>query len=340
MNYYNEIKSKIIDNENYARIKDYSKEKQKVITYYEIGKLLTEAGSKYGENILGKYSERLMLEVGKKYNIRTLRRMKQFYIVFQKWSPLATNSIDDNQRKWSALSTESIEKNEKVSTMSTILNQKNNIKVSPLATQLTWSHYCELLTLKDMQEINYYIEMCKKYNLSTRELRERIKNNEYKRLDNFAKEQTLYQEQYEVTNFIKNPIIINTSHPYNKVTEKILKYLILEDLDNFLKELGRDFVYVGNEYKIKIGDRYNYIDILLYNLEYHCYVVVELKITELKSEHIGQVEKYMNYIDKNVRRVTDNETVGLIICKKENKLILEYCSEPRIFETTYLLKSL
>lgn len=322
MNYYSEIKSKIIDNENYARIKDYSKEKHKVITYYEIGKLLTEAGSKYGENILGKYSERLMLEVGKKYNRRTLYRMKQFYIVFQKWSPVATDSI---------------EKNEKVST---ILNKKNNIKVSPLATQLTWSHYCELLTLKDMQEINYYIDMCKKYNLSKRELRERIKNNEYKRLDNFTKEQTLYQEQYEVTNFIKNPIIINTSHSYDKVTEKILKYLILEDLDNFLKELGKDFVYVGNEYKIKIGDRYNYIDILLYNLEYHCYVVVELKITELKSEHIGQIEKYMNYIDKNVRRVTDNETVGLIICKKENKLILEYCSEPRIFETTYLLKTL
>lgn len=251
-----------------------------------------------------------MLEVGKKYNIRTLRRMKQFYIVFQKWSPVATDSIEKNE------------------------------KVSPVATQLTWSHYCELLTLKDMQEINYYIDMCKKYNLSKRELRERIKNNEYKRLDNFTKEQTLYREQYEVTNFIKNPIIINTSHPYDKVTEKILKYLILEDLDNFLKELGKDFVYVGNEYKIKIGDRYNYIDILLYNLEYHCYVVVELKITELKSEHIGQIEKYMNYIDKNVRRVTDNETVGLIICKKENKLILEYCSEPRIFETTYLLKSL
>ena len=310
MNYYNEIKSKIIDNENYARIKDYSKEKHKVITYYEIGKLLNEAGSKYGENILGKYSERLMLEVGKKYNRRTLYRMKQFYKVFQKWSPVATDSIEKNE------------------------------KVSPLATQLTWSHYCELLTLKDMQEINYYIDMCKKYNLSKRELRERIKNNEYKRLDNFTKEQTLYKEQYEVTNFIKNPIIINTSHPYDKVTEKILKYLILEDLDNFLKELGKDFVYVGNEYKIKIGDRYNYIDILLYNLEYHCYVVVELKITELKSEHIGQIEKYMNYIDKNVRRVTDDETVGLIICKKENKLILEYCSEPRIFETTYLLKTL
>lgn len=109
----------------------------------------------------------------------------------------------------------------------------------------------------------------------------------------------------------------------------------MEDLDNFLKELGTDFVYVGNEYKIKIGERYNYIDILLYNLEFRCFVVVELKITELKAEYIGQIQKYMNYIDKNIKRISDNETIGIIICKKENKFILEYCSNNKIFETTY-----
>ena len=92
MNYYNEIKNKIIDNEIYSKVKDYSKERHKVITYFEIGKLLNEAGGKYGDNIIEEYSKKLVNEVGKKYNKRTLFRMKQFYIVFnnQKVSPLAT----------------------------------------------------------------------------------------------------------------------------------------------------------------------------------------------------------------------------------------------------------
>ena len=92
MDYYEEIKNKIIDNETYERVKDYSKERHRVITYYEIGKLLYEAGGKYGANIIKQYSEKLVIEVGTKYNERTLRRMKQLYLFFkkQKWSPLAT----------------------------------------------------------------------------------------------------------------------------------------------------------------------------------------------------------------------------------------------------------
>ncbi len=91
MHYYNEIKNKLIDNEIYERVKDYSKERHKVETYYEIGKLLYEAGSKYGENIIGEYSKKMVIEVGKKYNSRTLRRYRQFYSTFnKKWSTLST----------------------------------------------------------------------------------------------------------------------------------------------------------------------------------------------------------------------------------------------------------
>ena len=82
MNYYNEIKNKLTDNEIYSKVKDYSKERHKVITYFEIGKLLTEAGGRYGDNIINEYSKKLVVEVGKKYNRRTLFRMKKFYIVF------------------------------------------------------------------------------------------------------------------------------------------------------------------------------------------------------------------------------------------------------------------
>ena len=85
------------------------------------------------------------------------------------------------------------------------------------------------------------------------------------------------------------------------ITEKILQKLILEDIPVFLKELGNGFTFIENEYKIKLGDRYNYIDLLLYNIKFKCYVVVELKITELKKEHTGQIMTYMNYIDKNIK---------------------------------------
>ena len=111
----------------------------------------------------------------------------------------------------------------------------------------------------------------------------------------------------------------------------------MEDIDNFLLELGNNFSYIANEYKIKIGDRYNYIDLLLYNIEFNCYVVVELKITELKKEYIGQIEVYMNYIDKTVKKVTQDKTIGIIICKKNNKFIMEYCSDKRIISKEYEL---
>ena len=121
------------------------------------------------------------------------------------------------------------------------------------------------------------------------------------------------------------------------VSEKILKQLILEDLDSFLNELGSGFTYVGNEYKIKLGDRYNYVDLLLFNYIYNAFIVIELKVTELKKEHIGQIKVYMNYIDKNIRSINCDKTIGIIICKKDNKFVMEYCSDSRIFKTTYEL---
>ena len=137
--------------------------------------------------------------------------------------------------------------------------------------------------------------------------------------------------------FIKNPILIKNSYDYELISEKILKELILEDMDNFLTELGDGFCYIKSEYKIKLGDRYNYIDLLLFNIKYNCYVVIELKVTELKKEHIGQINLYMNYIDKNIKNIYQDKTIGIIICKKDNKFVMEYCSDDRIYRTTYVL---
>jgi len=293
--YYSSIKNKIIDNEIYSKVKDYSKERHKVITYFEIGKLLYEAGNKYGDNVIDKYSKKLTLEVGKKYNERTLRRIRQYYLVFK-------------DKKW-----------------------------SPVATKLSWSHYTELLPIKDCNKLMYYINVCINLNLTRNELRNKIKSKEYERLPNEAKNKLLNNEYFEIKDFIPNPILIKNKNNIEINNEKVLHQLILENIEMFMKELGTSFCFIGSEYKIKIGDRYNYIDLLFFNINYNSYVVIELKITELKKEYIGQIHTYMNYIDTNLKTINHNNTIGIIICKKDNKFIMEYCSDSRILSREYQL---
>ena len=296
MNYYNDIKTKLIENENYAKIKNYSKERYKVQTYYEVGKMLNDAGKEYGENIIGQYAERLQIELGKKYSERTLYGMRKYYEVF------------------------------------------SNQKLNALCSILSWSHYRELIKIKDTDKIYYYVNQSSIRNLSVRELTNIIKDKEYERLNESTKQKLINQEKPTIQELIKNPIIIHSKNPTTNVSEKDLQNIILENIPYFLKELGNKFSFIDNEYKIKIGHRYIYIDLLLYNIEYKCYVVIELKVTELKKEHIGQIETYMHYIDKNIKSIEENNTIGIIICKKDNQFIMEYCSDPRILSRQYILK--
>ncbi len=206
-----------------------------------------------------------------------------------------------------------------------------------ITANLTWGHWIELLSIKDINKIKYYIKQCENLLLTTRQLRERIKNKEYERLDEVTKSKLIDDVSPTIVDLIKNPIVIKNNNNKEMLSEKALQKIILEDLDDFLKELGDSFCYIANEYKIKIGNSYNYIDLLLYNIKFNCYVVVELKVTELKKEHIGQIEVYMNYIDKNLKSVMQDKTIGIIICKKDNKFIMEYCSDKRILSKEYQL---
>ena len=291
MNYYSEIKNELINNEITKKVKDYSKNKSDLTTYYNVGKLLSEAGKHYGEGIISEYSKRLTVEIGKGYGLSNLKRMRQFYWLIEKGVAMPH--------------------------------------------QLSWSHILVLLPLKNKNEINYYINLAENLNLSYRELHERIKNKEYERLDDKTKEKLISSKETSVVDFVKNPIIIKNNSNKEIISEKVLQNIILENIPAFLKELGNGFTFVENEYKIKIGSSYNYIDLLLYNIKFNCYVVVELKVTELKKEHIGQIEVYMNYIDKNIREINQDKTIGIIICKKGNKFIMEYCSDSRILAREY-----
>ena len=297
-NYYNEIKNELLNNEVYKRVKDYSKNRNELSTYYNVGKLLIEAQggedrAKYGNGLIKEYSARLTKELGKRYSVTTLKYMRMFYLLYKK-SPT-------------------------------------------LSDLLSWSHYKELLSFNDINEINYYINTTERYNLSVRELREKIKNKEYQRLDDNTKIKLINKEEISIGDTIKNPIIIKNNLEIDKenVSEKILQRLILEDIPSFLKELGEGYSFVKNEYKIKINNTYNYIDLLLFNYIYNSFVVVELKVTEVRKEHIGQIEVYMNYIDKHIKNITNNKTIGIIVARRDNHYYIEYSSDKRIYTRSY-----
>ena len=205
--------------------------------------------------------------------------------------------------------------------------------------QLSWSHIISLLPLNSVDEINYYINITIMQNLTYRKLRERIKSREYQRLDDNTKLKLINKEEIKVSDFVKNPIVIHNKYNLDKesISEKVLQNLILEDIPSFLEELGEGYSFIRNEYKIKIGSNYNYIDLLLFNIKYNCYVVIELKATELKKEHIGQIEVYMNYIDKHIKTINQDKTIGIIISKRDNHYYIEYSSDKRILTREYIL---
>ena len=193
----------------------------------------------------------------------------------------------------------------------------------------------QLFSLTDNNEINYYAEQIEKRNLSKRQLEEIIKNREYERLPIETKNKLMNSEKINVKDLVPNPILIRNKNNIEIIIEKTLHHLILEDIESFMKDIGNSFSFIGSEYKIKIGDRNHYIDLLLFNVKYNCYVVVELKVTEFKVEYIAQVQKYMNYIDKNVKEISNNSTIGILICKRENEFVIEYCSDDRIAVREY-----
>ncbi len=297
MNYYNEIKNELISNEINKKVKDYSKNKYELEKYYNVGKLLIEA---QGGEEKAKYGDGLIKEYSKRLTIE-----------------LGIGYTPSGLKRMRQLYLV--------------------IEKGATLSHLSWWRYVELLSITNIDKINYYIDISVKQNLSVRQLREKIKSNEYERLPDSTKNKLINKEESNIIDFVKNPIIIKNNTNYENISEKILQKLILEDISSFLKELGPGFTFIDNEYKIKLGNTYNYIDLLLFNIEYNCYVVIELKVTELKKEHIGQIQIYMNYIDANLKKIYHDKTIGIIICKEDNNYVIKYCSDKRIISRTYEL---
>ena len=296
MNYYDEIKNILVDNIIGRKVREYKSNQKDLEGYYNVGKLLIEAQggearAKYGNQLIKEYSKRLTSELGKGYTPTRLKYMREFYLLIKK-SP-------------------------------TLSDQFRSINI-------TWSNICEILKLKDEKEIEYYLNISSKFNLSTRDLRKRIKLKEYDRLDDEVKEKLSKQEVVPIKDTIPNPVVLNGLKFKEGLTEKILQKYIDENPVEFCKSLGEGYTYVNSQYKIKIGNNYNYIDVLLFNTIDLNYVVVELKITELKKEHIGQIQTYMNYIDLELKKEYHNKTNGVILCRKDNKWLIKYINSEEI----------
>ena len=301
MNYYNEIKNILIDNDIGRKVREYKSNQKDLESYYNVGKLLVEAQggeerAKYGDGIIKEYSKKLTTELGKGYSTRNLKYMRNFYLL-AKGQPLAA--------------------------------QFKNIN-------MTWSNVCEILNLSNIEEMRYYLNLSNKLCLTKLELRTKIKSKEYERLDSKIKEKLMKQEEVSVKDKIPDPIVLEGLEYKEKLTEKIVQKWIDENPASFCEALGEGYSYIKSQYKIKIGSNYNYIDVLLFNVIDMNYVVVEIKVTELKKEHIGQIETYMNYVDINLKKDFHNKTTGILLVRENNKWLIKYINNDGIMIRKYV----
>ncbi len=296
MNYYDEIKNILVDNAIGRKVREYKSNQKDLKSYYTVGKLLVEAQggeerAKYGDGLIKEYSKRLTSELGKGYTVTRLKYMRTFFEVVKKSPPLA--------------------------------DQFKNINI-------TWSNICEILYLKNIEEIKYYLDLSNKLCLTKRELRLRIKSDEYNRLPVEVKEKLKSNEVISNSEKVPSPVVLHDLRVDGKLTEKLVQALIDENPINFCNALGEGYTYCGSQYKIKIGANYNYIDVLLFNVMDMNYVVVEIKVTELKKEYVGQIQTYMNYVDVNLKKEFHNKTTGILLVRQNNKWLIKYINNDGI----------
>ena len=290
MNYYDEIKNILVDNAIGRKVREYKSNQKDLESYYNVGKLLVEAQggeerAKYGDGLIKEYSKRLTSELGKGYSIQNLKDMRKFYQFIQKGQPLAVQFKNMN---------------------------------------ITWSNVCEIMRITNIEEIKYYLNLSNKLCLTKRELRLRIKSNEYNRLPVEVKEKLRSNEVVSTSEKVPSPVVLQDLKVDRKLTEKMVQTWIDENPIKFCNALGEGYTYCGSQYKIKIGVNYNYIDVLLFNVMDMNYVVVEIKVTELKKEHIGQIQTYMNYVDINLKKEFHNKTTGILLVRENNEWLIKY----------------
>ncbi len=298
--------------------------KTMVITYFEIGKLIVEEQQNgieragYGESVLINLSKMLTQEFGKGFSTTNLKQMRSFYIAYKKGQ-----TVSDDSKKGQTLSDQSKEFN------------------------LSWSHYLTLMRIENQDERRFYEIESIKNNWSVRELKRQYDSALYIRL-------TLSKDKKGIKDLSKNGIVLQKANdlikdPYileflglpesNKYTENDLEQSIIDKLEHFLLELGNGFTFVARQKRISFDDKHFYIDLVFYNRMIKSFVLIDLKIGELKHQDIGQMQMYVNYYDRKIKLDDENNTIGIILCQNKSEAVVKFTlpeDNTQIFASKYL----
>jgi predicted nuclease of restriction endonuclease-like (RecB) superfamily len=305
-----------------------------VYTYFEIGRMIVEEEqngkdrAEYGKQLLKGLSEQLTNEFGKGFSLRNLEQIRKFYLIYSK--------------------SETVLRIFNIQKTQTVSAELNSIKPQILLSffKLTWSHYSFLMRIDDEKERRFYEIESEKYNWSVRELKRQYDSALYKRLALSRDKEGILKlsEEGQIVekpkDIIKDPYILEflglpELHQYS---ESELEEEIINKLEHFLLELGHGFTFVARQNRITFDDKHFRIDLVFYNRVLKCFVLIDLKIGELKHQDLGQMQMYVNYYDREMRLEDENKTIGIVLCQNKSDLVVEYTlpeNNEQIFASKY-----
>ena len=199
-----------------------------------------------------------------------------------------------------------------------------NEKLATLLRELSWSHNLQIMPCKTDEERGFYLTMSIENGYSFRELKRQMDSALYERVMMSEVTNKLITERSEGLSVLRDSYILEFLDLPEKHKEKDLRKAIVSNLKRFVLEFGKDFTFVGDEYRVQVGNRDFFIDLLFTNRELHCLVAVELKIGEFEPEHLGKMEFYLEALDRDVKKESENPSVGLILCTKRDEAVVEY----------------
>ncbi|MBP6550676.1 MAG: DUF1016 family protein [Flavobacterium sp.] len=316
------------------------------VTYFEIGRIIVEEEqngkdrAEYGKQLLKGLSQQLTKEFGKGFSIDNLGNMRKFYLAYS----ISESLTRILQIQKSQSLTEEFESQK---TQSVISFSEESISKSLISFfKLTWTHYVFLMRIDDEKERRFYEIESEKYNWSVRELKRQYDSALYTRLAlSRDKEGVLkLSEQGQIIeqpkDIIKDPYILEflglpELHQYS---ESQLEEEIINKLEHFLLELGHGFTFVARQQRITFDDKHFRIDLVFYNRVLKSFVLIDLKIGELKHQDLGQMQMYVNYYDREKRLEDENKTIGIVLCQNKSDLVVEYTlpeNNEQIFASKY-----
>lgn len=314
-----------------------------VCTYFEIGRMIVKEEqngkdrAEYGKQLLKGLSEQLTNEFGKGFSVANLENIRKFYLVYSISETVSRILQIHNSETMSRIS-------ENLNSSSLITNSKMQSLICIF--KLTWSHYSFLMRIDDEKERRFYEIESEKYNWSVRELKRQYDSALYTRLalsrdkEGILKLSEKGQIIEKPKDIIKDPYILEflglpELHQYS---ESEFEEEIINKLEHFLLELGHGFTFVARQNRITFDDKHFRIDLVFYNRVLKCFVLIDLKIGELKHQDLGQMQMYVNYYDREMRLEDENKTIGIVLCQNKSDLVVEYTlpeNNEQIFASKY-----